>query len=54
MLVTCTPVDAAPRAPGIIRDAEVAGPRLTWPADISAAVQAAPLNALAAQGIIVR
>jgi hypothetical protein len=38
----------------ITRDAELAGPRLTWPNGISAAAKAEAINALAAQGIIVR
>lgn len=39
---------------GLTRDCEVAGPRLTWPAGITAAVKAETINALAKQGIIVR
>lgn len=42
------------RTAGLTRDAEVAGPRLTWPAGISAAAKSETISALAAQGIIVR
>lgn len=52
--VTTGSTETGTSTAGITRDAEVVGPRLTWPAGISAAVKSATINALAAQGIIVR
>lgn len=52
--VTTGASETTTKTAGITRDAEVAAPRLIWPSGIAADVKASVINALAAQGIIVR
>lgn len=49
-----TPADATARIQAIVRDAEIIGSGIEWPAGITAAAKADAIQALAAKGIIIR